>query len=77
MSSYLKEKHFIVTVALATTKSVIQLKYIAPNVQIKILHLRYDHFAMNGITHFDCLDTFKVGYHFGIKMSLSIEFGLS
>ena len=30
MSSHLKEKHFIVTVALATTKSVIQLKYIAP-----------------------------------------------
>ena len=54
MSSHLKEKHFIVTVALATTKNVMQLKYIAPYVQIKILHLRYDHFAMNGITHFDC-----------------------
>ena len=54
MSSHLKEKHFIVTVALATTKKCDTIKYIAPYVQIKIIHLRFDHFTMNGITHFDC-----------------------
>ena len=78
MNGHLKEKHFIVTQALDTTKNGIQKVL---RLTFKLKSYIWDMTILPWIRMVQhiliVLDTFKVRYHFGIKMSLSIEFGLS